>query len=271
MSSVYSIDDVMGMSPGPDSQHSWTAIIPAAGRGSRLGFHQPKLLYPVLGKPLFEWCLDRLKPYCKRFVLILAPGVDRLVRPRLEELVPGDFSLVLQEKPLGMGHAVQQAQPVVHTPYSIVMWVDQIALSDRTLSACLTLAHAHPAAKLIFPTVHRAQPYIRFERDPEGRIRTVHQAREEDMPITEGENDCGIFFFRSKSLFRALTEAGEAVLLGKKTREMNLLPVIPWLDQEPGDVITLRIRQAEESMGLNTDAEARQLASILEMRSSHGH
>src|ERR1039458_7926984 len=33
----------------------WTAVIPAAGRGSRLGFEQPKILFPIAGATILEW------------------------------------------------------------------------------------------------------------------------------------------------------------------------------------------------------------------------
>jgi CTP:molybdopterin cytidylyltransferase MocA len=33
----------------------WTAIVPAAGRGSRLGFDKPKILYPVAERPILDF------------------------------------------------------------------------------------------------------------------------------------------------------------------------------------------------------------------------
>jgi UDP-N-acetylglucosamine pyrophosphorylase len=47
----------------------WTAVIPAAGRGSRLGFHRPKILYPVAGRPILDWLLDFLVPTVRRLYL----------------------------------------------------------------------------------------------------------------------------------------------------------------------------------------------------------
>ena len=40
------------------SPECWTAIVPAAGRGSRLGFDQPKILFPVAGRPILDWLLE---------------------------------------------------------------------------------------------------------------------------------------------------------------------------------------------------------------------
>src|SRR5262249_45141962 len=45
-------------SPPPIDKPQWTAFFPAAGRGSRLGFHRSKILYPVAGRMILEWMLD---------------------------------------------------------------------------------------------------------------------------------------------------------------------------------------------------------------------
>jgi bifunctional N-acetylglucosamine-1-phosphate-uridyltransferase/glucosamine-1-phosphate-acetyltransferase GlmU-like protein len=264
MPNSYNIDDIQTPSLPSASVH-WTAIIPAAGRGIRLGGTTPKLLYPLLGKPLIDWAVERLEPYCRDFIIILAPGMEPLVRPRLEALVPGRFQIVIQEEARGMGQAVSLCQPLIKTSHCIIMWVDQTALSDRTVAACLALAGRHAHANLIFPTVWRPKPYIQIVRDAEGRIQRIGQAREESISVHEGENDCGIFFFKCAALFEALPRAGQA-LVGPKTGEMNLLPVIPFLDQNPGDVVTLKIRDIPESLGVNTEAEARHLEDVLKKR-----
>ena len=57
----------------PVNPSRWTAVIPAAGRGSRLGSDRPKILYPVAGRLLIEWLLDFLEPNCSRLVFVLSP------------------------------------------------------------------------------------------------------------------------------------------------------------------------------------------------------
>ena len=51
----------------------WTALIPAAGRGSRLGFDRTKILFPIAGATILEWLVDLLNPLCGRFVFVLSP------------------------------------------------------------------------------------------------------------------------------------------------------------------------------------------------------
>ncbi len=93
------------------------------------------------------------------------------------------------------------------------------------------------------------------------------QAREGDALPAEGESDTGVFLFRTRALRRsldAMRRTGSG--LGKITREFNLLPVLSQLDALPGNVLSARIMTEEESVGVNTPAEADFLASILTAR-----
>jgi hypothetical protein len=54
--------------------------------------------------------------------------------------------------------------------------------------------------------------------------------------------------------------------IGKVTGEWNLLPILSQLDTLPGNVLSAPVFTEEESVGVNTPAEAEFLASILEAR-----
>jgi 2-C-methyl-D-erythritol 4-phosphate cytidylyltransferase len=49
-------------------------IVPAAGRGERLGAERPKAFVACAGRPLIEWSLDVLRATCDRVVLAVPPG-----------------------------------------------------------------------------------------------------------------------------------------------------------------------------------------------------
>src|SRR4051794_23654909 len=49
-------------------------IVPAAGRGERLGADGPKAFVVCAGRPLIEWSLDVLRPVCDRVVVAVPPG-----------------------------------------------------------------------------------------------------------------------------------------------------------------------------------------------------
>jgi 2-C-methyl-D-erythritol 4-phosphate cytidylyltransferase len=49
-------------------------IVPAAGRGERLGSDRPKAFVVCAGRPLIEWSLDVLRQVCDRVVVAVPPG-----------------------------------------------------------------------------------------------------------------------------------------------------------------------------------------------------
>jgi 2-C-methyl-D-erythritol 4-phosphate cytidylyltransferase len=51
-------------------------IVPAAGRGERLGSDVPKAFVACAGRPLIEWSLDVLRSVCDRVVVAVPPGMS---------------------------------------------------------------------------------------------------------------------------------------------------------------------------------------------------
>jgi 2-C-methyl-D-erythritol 4-phosphate cytidylyltransferase len=55
---------------------SVVGIVPAAGRGERLGAGSPKAFVVCGGRPLIEWSLDVLRETCDRVVIAVPPGSE---------------------------------------------------------------------------------------------------------------------------------------------------------------------------------------------------
>jgi len=234
----------------------WTAVIPAAGRGSRLGFHRSKILYPVAGRPILDWLLDFLLPHASSLVFVLSPEGRDDVASELQGRIPGRFEIALQSTPTGMGDAVALALPYVRTPHVAIVWGDQVALRRESVEACLRLHQGPVEPQVTCPTVMRPSPYIHFERDGQGVVSGLRQAREGDAMPTEVESDAGFFCFRTATLRvlldRLRSSPGET---GRRTGEFNLLPVIP-LAARDGLVLTPRIMSIEETVGVNSSGDA---------------
>ncbi|MCG3174415.1 MAG: UTP--glucose-1-phosphate uridylyltransferase [Myxococcota bacterium] len=124
-------------------------VIPAAGLGTRLLPHSkavPKELLPVLDKPGIHHVVDEaLQSGIEQIILVLSPGKEAVLRyfqrdAELEQslLSPGkereleavrraaalhdSVISVLQEKPLGLGHAVLMAkQAVGNEPFAVIL------------------------------------------------------------------------------------------------------------------------------------------------------
>ncbi|MBV9080814.1 MAG: NTP transferase domain-containing protein [Elusimicrobia bacterium] len=264
MSTVYNIDRLPTVSPSAELARQWTALIPAAGRGSRLGAEGPKILFPVLGRPMLDWIVDLVRPFCERIVIVVSAEGRKEIQKRLKELVGGRGETALQPEPIGMADAVARGLENVRTPHTLVLWGDQVTPTVGTLARCLRL-HMESGARLTLPTIVRADPYIHFERFPDGRLKSVYQRREADRPLAEGENDCGLFLFQTEAL-RGLLAEERPEATGAKTREKNLLALFPYLDRSEGDVVSVRISDATETLGVNTPDDLRAVEAVLRGR-----
>lgn len=241
---------------------SWTAIIPAAGRGSRLGYNRPKILYPIAGRPILDWLLDLLSPNCSSIIVVVSLEGKTEIAKELDLRIPGRVKVVVQETPTGMGDAVALALPWVTTPYVAIVWGDQVSLRRESVEACLRLHQGRLQPDVTCPTVIREHPYVHFERDAQNRIIGVRQAREGDLMPDRGESDTGFFCFRTQVLERLLRELRASSDSGKSTGEFNFLPVI-LLAARQGLVLTPQFMRVEETVGVNSREDAAAIEGFL--------
>jgi bifunctional N-acetylglucosamine-1-phosphate-uridyltransferase/glucosamine-1-phosphate-acetyltransferase GlmU-like protein len=242
-------------------------IIPAAGRGTRLGSDGPKVLFPVAGRPMIDHLLDRYGPFVDRVVVVVAPAAEEMVRRHLRA-IGQDAECVVQPEPTGMLPAILCARPVVEAarPWHVwITWCDQIAVSARTVERLAAELAREPAAALVFPTVRQEPPYIHFARRSDGRIAAVRQRREgDDMPAV-GESDTGLFGLSLDTYLDRLGEFDRLGDTGDGTKERNFLPFIPWLAAR-ATVTTFQVPDAREAIGVNTLDDLRVLEAYLRGR-----
>lgn len=267
MKRIYDSHDIDKFFPQTIHPELWTAIVPAAGRGSRLMYDKPKILFPIAGKTILAWLIEVLSPFCSNFVFIFSASGKAEVEPILEKIIPNRYTIAIQEKPNGMGDAVLKAKEHVLTKYCLIIWGDQAGIKKKTIERSIR-AHEHRRnALLTCPTLWKKNPYIHFQRDRTGRVINILQAREVPFMPEEGENDCGLFLFSTRVLFEELHKASiEHFTKGQKTGEFNLLPLLPMLDKNPGNLACLHIISEEETIGVNNIEEAKILSTILKNR-----
>ncbi len=240
-------------------------VIPAAGRGTRLGWSGPKVLFPLAGRPMIDHLFERYRPWVDRVVVVAAPDALETLQAHLAAR-RFDADCVVQPEPNGMLPAILCALRRVETirPRQVwITWCDQVGISGGTAKRLADAMAEVPEPAFVFPTVRQEPPYIHFARDAGGRIADVRQRREgDDMPAI-GESDAGLFAMTLETFTGSLVDYDRgAVARGGATAERNFLPFIPWLSAR-ASVRTFDVPDTREAVGVNTMDDVRTLEAYL--------
>ena len=148
------------------------AVIPAAGLGTRflpVTRSVPKELLPILDRPMLQYVVaEAAEAGITDVIIVTSPGKEGIAdyfrpRPDLEERLAddaallekvqsgarlADVSFVIQEEPLGLGHAVLTARDAVgDEPFAVILPDDIIAHTPGVLSQMMMgMADAGDAA-----------------------------------------------------------------------------------------------------------------------------
>ena len=153
------------------------AVIPAAGLGTRflpVTRSVPKELLPILDRPMLQYVVaEAAEAGVTDVIVVTSPGKEGIAgyfRPRpdletrladdaalLEKARSGarlaDVSFVIQEKPLGLGHAVLAARDAVgDEPFAVILPDDIVAHTPGVLSQMLAATADAPGAAAVAVT-----------------------------------------------------------------------------------------------------------------------
>lgn len=90
-----------------------TCIIPCAGLGTRLKpytNHLCKEMQQVAGKPLIQYALDECKRLNVGHIIFVVSRSKGDLLTYIGDNWKGEYTVVFQEKPLGLGHAIYLAK-----------------------------------------------------------------------------------------------------------------------------------------------------------------
>jgi bifunctional UDP-N-acetylglucosamine pyrophosphorylase/glucosamine-1-phosphate N-acetyltransferase len=222
------------------------AVIPAAGRGTRLGGAGPKILSPLTDRDTIWSILHaRLAPLVDHVHLVLSPDGAAMF-PAL----PANVSISVQPVPTGMGDAIFQGFEVWSKYDAIlVVWGDQVFVSADTLSR--SLAALKPGHNVVLPVTRMTAPYVEYVFEG-GALSGVLQTREGDNTTVNGFSDVGTFLLRTEGLRTAWEEYLVNAPRGSATDEINFLPFLAFLSAQGWSVTPLVVDDATEARGINT-------------------
>ena len=184
---------------------SLAVIILAAGRGVRMNSELPKVLHPILKKPMLRYVLDAADGVSpERVVLVLGHG-SKLIKDTVSDY---PVETVIQQPQLGTGHAVLCCEDVLRgfSGDILILSGDVPSVSVTTLRE-FTDSHTKCGADVSFVSAVVDDPggYGRVIRDSEGKVLCVVEHRDATSnERKQNEINAGIYCVRSSFLWDAL-------------------------------------------------------------------
>ncbi len=162
----------------------FSAVILAAGKGTRMHSNMPKVLHTLAGKPMAKHVIDTCNSLgAQNIHLVYGHGGDQMKQTLADENV----SWVLQAEQLGTGHAVDQASEQFQDDEKIlVLYGDVPLISEETIESLLD-AQPNDGIALLTVVLDNPNGYGRIVRKNGPVVAIVEQkdATEEQKLIKE--------------------------------------------------------------------------------------
>ena len=186
--------------------NDFSAIILAAGQGTRMKSDRCKVLHEICSKPLLQWVYEACcAAGSQKTVMVIGHKKEDVV-----ETLGADKCYAVQAERKGTGHAVQMAQEAFagYTGNIVVLNGDTPLISAQTIQNAV--AHhekSGAAATVISAKVDDPTGYGRIVRDMEGGLRKIVEQKDADeYEKTLHEINSGMYCFDGALLFAALAQ-----------------------------------------------------------------
>jgi bifunctional UDP-N-acetylglucosamine pyrophosphorylase / glucosamine-1-phosphate N-acetyltransferase len=243
-----------------------TAVILAAGQGVRMKSKVLKVLHPVCGKPMLAYALAVAGSASTEKPVVVIGKDGETLRTYL-----GDAAVcVLQNPPLGTGHAVQQAEATLRgkTDLVLVTYADMPLLRTETLVRLVETQKNNPGP-ITMLTVIAADPrgFGRVIRASDGHVQAiVEEAAASPEQLSIQELNVGAYCFSAEWLWQALGR----IPLSKKG-EYYLTDTVELAVKAGLPVQALVSQDLTESIGINTRIHLAEAEAAMRARINHNH
>ena len=243
-----------------------TAVLLAAGQGTRMKSDLPKVLHPLCGKPMLWHVLRALRSAAtEKPVVVVGYGADQV-----KQYLGDSADCVLQEPQLGTGHAVMQAESLLRdrTDYIIVAYADMPLLRGEIFNRLLeTQRHNAGPVSLVTAIADDPRGFGRVMRKPDGTVAAIveeYVATSDQRKIKE--LNVGAYCFKAEWLWEALHQIQKNPKKGEyyltdvaELAAKDNLPVQPVVQHNLSEIIGINTRvhlsEAEAAMRVRINRE----------------
>lgn len=244
-----------------------TAILLAAGQGTRMKSSMPKVLHSVAGKPMIYHALQAIQQSTtEKPVVVVGHGADVVTK-----YLSDSAQTVLQEPQLGTGHAVMKAESLLKgkTDLVVVCYADMPLLRGETLQQ-LVETQKNNSGPISMLTVISNDPrgFGRIIRKSDGTVEAIveeYVATEEQKKIKE--LNVGGYCFDANWLWDAL----KRIPKNEKKGEYYLTDTIELASKENLPVLATVMDDEQETIGVNTRIHLAEVETALRKRINELH
>jgi bifunctional UDP-N-acetylglucosamine pyrophosphorylase / glucosamine-1-phosphate N-acetyltransferase len=244
-----------------------TAVLLAAGQGTRMKSDVPKVLHPLCGKPMLWHVLEALKAATtEKPVVIVGHGSQEV-----KDYVGDSAECVLQEPQLGTAHATMQAEALLkgQTDYVIVSYADMPLLRGETFQQLLETQRRNPGPfSLLTVIADDPRGFGRIVRKADGTVEAIveeYVATPEQRAIKE--LNVGAYCFKADWLWDAL----HRIEKNPKKGEYYLTDIVEVAVKEDLPVQAVVHDDFMETIGINTRVHLSEAEAALRMRINRTH
>lgn len=221
-----------------------TAIILAAGQGTRMRSKTPKVLHKVGGKYLLQHVIDASKESVEEINVIVGHNSE-LVK---EAIIDSKINWVLQEEQLGTGHAVQQATPFIEDESICLILYSDVPLLKRTTIKQLINKANSSGFSLLSVLLEEPYGYGRIIRDSNGSIHSIVEQKDANQDqLKINEINTGIMAIKGSLLKKYLSELQPNNSQG----EFYLTDIVEKAVKDNVSIASLICESDSEVMGIN--------------------
>lgn len=233
----------------------WSAIILAAGKGTRMGSPLPKVLHPVAGRPMIQNIIEACQAASVKQIRLVVGHASQLVKTVVE---PMGVQIYMQKEQKGTADAVKSAEPnslnglvmILNGDHPLLRTEDLLSFQKEFIEKDLDLA-------VVTVKLKKPKDFGRIVRSA-GKIAAIVEAKDASAETLK------------------INEVSTGIYLGKASVFAELLPKIQNNNSKQEyylpDILELSLRSRKKvgtikghprvSFGVNTQEELSQASRI---------
>lgn len=236
-----------------------SAIIMAAGKGTRMKSDVPKVLHPILNQPMIEHVIDQLKKAGVQRIVSVVGFQYQMVMDAMQDAC----EYAIQQPQLGTGHAVMQAKQLENEDgITIVASGDGPCVTSELFASLFEQIQDNDMA-VVTTRLEDAGHYGRIVRDEHGFVKKIVEFKDaNDQEKKIHEINTGLYAFKTQSLFMALKQ----VTNDNAQHEYYLTDVLDILIQMGKRVLAIECPDPRIVQGINNNEEIVQANRYMQER-----